>query len=178
MSNARFQVGDIVIRKNGKKPAEIAKIYSHSVFCKYLHNERGFSAYKDQIIKYEGEDEMSKEQLYSFKKEDGTIGYGTHQGTNSMGLYLIEVKGSGEILAIPKSNLEEVLPYTFAISRNGSTQQYIGVPGSVKVGDFLIEKTKSGNNFVEVVDINTKSKSAIAKFRGVRLIVEKFETID
>lgn len=110
--------------------------------------------------------------LYSFKKEDGTVSYGNHIGTNSNNQYLIEEKGTGTIHVFDVSDLEEVLPYTFSASINGKETHYVCQPGAVKKGDFLLYANGPAAQVATVTAVDTKNKSARAKFKGKKLVLE------
>lgn len=178
-----FQPGDLVTKLNGKKIAEI--IYEcywdkSQVTCKYLHSKQTFNEYKTNLKPYnqeESESIMETKTLYSFQKSDGTTGYGTHIGTNSANEFLIEEKGTNTIHVFKKSEIEEVLPYTFSASMNGKETHYVCTPDSLKKGDVLLYTGASNNNSVNlavVTAVDTKNKTARSKFRGVKLVTEPF----
>lgn len=172
---AQFSVGDIVTKLYGKKPAEITYTSDSYYNCKYLHSKQSFYAYGSELKFYEGEtDEMASDTktLYSFTKEDGTVAYGTHIGTNSQNQYLIEEKGSGAIHVLNKNDLEEVVPYTFSASIGGKDTHYIGTPGTVKKGDVLLYTGSNTPQVAVVTGIDTKNKSARSKFKGAKIVTE------
>lgn len=111
--------------------------------------------------------------LYSFSKVDGTVGYGTHIGTNSQNQYLIEEKGTGAILVFDKNKLEEVLPYTFSAKVGNSENHYQGTPGTLEVGDVLLHTDGGGLQVAVVSALDTKNKNARGKFKGVKLVTQK-----
>lgn len=173
----RFNVGDHVSKINGKKIAEVVVVPSyayHNYTCRYLDNGGTMYATENKL-KIADQDEQSQNMktLYSFTKEDGSTGYGTHIGTNSQNQYLIEEKGTGAILVFDKDKLEEVLPYTFSAKIGNSETHYQGTPGTLEVGDVLLH-TGGGNVHVAVVTaIDTKNKNARGKFKGVKLVTQK-----
>lgn len=175
----KFNVGDIVTKLCGKKPAEITYVSDYSgngyYTCKYLHSKQTFYAYGLDLKLYEGEtDEMASDTktLYSFAKEDGTTAYGTHIGTNSQNQYLIEEKGTGAIHVFEKSALEEVVPYTFSAKMGNSENHYVGTPGAVSKGDILLYTGSSSPQIAVVTGVDTKNKSARAKFKGAKIVTE------
>lgn len=175
----KFQVGDIVTKRSGKKPAQITYCYSgYQSYggyydCKYLHSGGSFTAYGEEMKIYEEDtEEMTQTKtLYSFTI-DGKVAYGTHIGTNSQNQYLIEEKGTGAIHVLNKTDLEEVLPYTFSASFNGKETHYIGTPGTVKKGDILLYTGSNSPQVALVTDIDTKNKSARSKFKGAKIVTE------
>ena len=67
-----FNLGDIVTKRSGKKPAKVTYVSdysSHGYYtCKYLHNNQSFSCYGDDLKLYEEETEMAdKQSLLAFK---------------------------------------------------------------------------------------------------------------
>lgn len=174
-SNASFQVGDVVTKQYGKKPARIVRkvMWNDYWYCVYLHNKTGFEAHPRDLVHYQEEEPMTETKtLYSFKKEDGTVSYGNHIGTNSNNQYLIEEKGTGTIHVFNTSDLEEVLPYTFSASINGKETHYVCQPGAVKKGDFLLYANGTVAQVAIVNAVDTKNKSARAKFKGKKLVLE------
>jgi hypothetical protein len=172
----QFNVGDIVTKQHGKKPAEITYIpsYPGGVFsCKYLHSKQTFYPRDYEIKLYDEETEMTtdKQTLYSFTV-DGETRYGTHIGTNSQNQYLIEEKGSGTIHVFDKSGLEEVVPYTFSATMGGKETHYVGTPGALKKGDVLLYTGSNTPQVAVVTGVDTKNKSARAKFKGAKIVTE------
>lgn len=172
---SQFNVGDIVTKKHGKKPAEIVSrgwYSSESWQCRYLHSKQSFTEYASDLKLYTEETEMADTKtLYSFTV-DGKIAYGTHIGTNSQNQYLIEEKGTGTIHVFDKKDLEEVLPYTFSAKMGSSENHYVGTPGSVSKGDILLYTGSSTPQIAVVTGVDTKNKSARSKFKGAKLTTE------
>jgi len=172
----KFNLGDIVTKKNGKKPAKITYVSDYCrdgyYTCKYLHNHQSFSCYGDDLKIYEEETEMADTKtLYSFTV-DGKVAYGTHIGTNSSNQYLIEEKGTGTIHVFDKKDLEEVLPYTFSAKMGSSENHYVGTPGALSKGDILLYTGSSTPQIAVVTGVDTKNKSARGKFKGAKLTTE------
>lgn len=171
----QFNVGDIVTKKHGKKPAEIVSrgwYSSESWQCRYLHSKQSFTEYASDLKLYTEETEMSDTKtLYSFTVDD-KVAYGTHIGTNSSNQYLIEEKGTGTIHVFDKKDLEEVLPYTFSAKMGTSENHYVGTPGAVSKGDILLYTGSSTPQIAVVTGVDTKNKSARSKFKGAKLATE------
>lgn len=172
-TNDKFEVGDIIISNYGKKPLKITSVYSSQVYASYLHNNATKSFYKSDIKHYEDHDAMTttSNTLFQITLEDGSVTYGTHVGTNSSNQYLIEEKGTGKIILANKSQLEEVLPYTFAVRLNGKTTHFQGEPEKVVKGDVLLYTGEGADNaqFAYVTAVDTKNKSATKAFKGLRV---------
>lgn len=171
---SKFQVGDVVVKLNGTSPARVTYISGTYYHCKYLVSGGTMYDYESNLKLYETE-AMSTDNktLYSFTKEDGTVAYGDHIGTNSQNLYLIEEKGTGSIHIRDKADLEEVLPYTFSAKMGNNETFYVGTPGTVQVGDILLYTGSSSPQIAVVTAIDTKSKNARSKFKGAKIVTQE-----
>lgn len=172
-NNDKFEVGDLIISNFGKMPLKVTNVYSNQVYARYLHNSTTKSFYKSDVKHYEDENAMTttSNTLFQIKLEDGGVTYGTHVGTNSSNQYLIEEKGTGKIILANKSQLEEVLPYTFSVRLNGKNVHFQGEPEKVKKGDVLLYTGEGADNaqFAYVTAIDTKNKGAAKAFKGLRV---------
>lgn len=180
MSNTKFKEGDIVISTNGKRPAVVTatSYYGHYdgyVYARYLHNNSSVRFDAQNVKLYEETNMSDAKTLYSLTKEDGTVVYGTHVGTNSQNKLLIEVKGTNEIILADKSQLEEVIPYTFAVRMNGKNTHYQCEPGKFKKNDVLLFTGAGADKFevAMVTAVDTKNKGATTAFKGLKLVTEE-----
>ena len=173
-NDTQFNVGDIVIKHNGSKPFKIIEVYSLRVVGRFLHNNSMVYADSSAIRYYDGAEGglPPSKTLYSFNDEGNTI-FGTHVGINSQNLFILEVQGQDDFVVKDPKELEEVLPYTFSIKVNGRETHYVGEPGRVSEGDWLILDNGSGYVIAQVQKVDTKSKGAKAKFDGRRLMTER-----
>ena len=117
-------------------------------------------------------------KLYQTKEE--TPRFGTLLATNSAGLLVLEMKGSGEVLAFETSAIEEVKPYTVCIQfldGSGRDYQYLSRKGDVEVGDLILLSSGSPT-IARVRKINTASDKATVTLRGVKLQTEAFGAAD
>jgi hypothetical protein len=172
----KFTVGDVVVSFNGKRPARITHISTYYVHAKYLHNGASIRFASNNIKLYEEETAMSQTNtLYQVKLEDGTITFGIHVGTNSSNQLLIEEKGTGRIIFASKSQVEEVLPFTFSVRQNGKTVHYLGEPDRVAKGDVLLYTGEGADRYelALVTAVNTKNKSATKTFQGKKVLTEE-----
>ena len=172
---AKFNVDDLVVKVNGKLPAKVVRYsYGSVVYCRYLHPPYApFQAYDHTLKLYENYPEMTtdKQTLYSFAI-DGETRYGTHIGTNSQNQYLIEEKTTGAIHVFAKNQLEEVVPYTFSATMGGKETHYVGTPDVLKKGDVLLYTESSTPQVAVVTGVDTKNKTARAKFKGAKIVTE------
>jgi len=171
----KFNVGDIVVKSNGKMPAKVIRYqYGTLVYCRYLHAPYSpFQAYENTLNLYENQPEMAidKQTLYSFVV-DGETRYGTHIGTNSQNQYLIEEKTTGAIHVFAKDQLEEVVPYTFSATMGGKETHYVSTPDVLKKGDVLLYTGSSTPQVAVVTGVDTKNKAAREKFKGAKVVTE------
>jgi transglutaminase/protease-like cytokinesis protein 3 len=173
---SKFNVGDIVTKTYGKKPAEITYLNSYGGHynCRYLESRQTFYATDNELKLHTEETEMAADTktLYSFTNPDGKVAYGTHIGTNSQNQYLIEEKTTGAIHVLEKKDLEEVVPYTFSASMGGKETHYVGTPGALSKGDVLLYTGSITPQVAVVTGVDTKNKSARAKFKGAKIVTE------
>lgn len=173
MASNQFQVGDIVIKRYGSKPFRITQRYGTRVVGRYLHNNNTVGTYIDEVKPFEGNDYPAtpSKTLYTFKDSEGNVTFGTHVGTNSQNLYILEVKGVDGYVVKDPEELEEVLPYTFSVKKNNRDYHYIGEPGKLSQGDWLIlEEPSNSYLIVQVQAVNTKNKGAKKKFKGCKIV--------
>lgn len=111
-------------------------------------------------------------KLYEIKHEGQTL-YGHKLAVNSQGQWVMEVKGTGAVLAVDKKDVEEVLPHTIGIQFDSSKQtySYLADAGKYKVGEFYILDAPSGRAIVKVVGVDTKSIHATKQFTPLAKIV-------
>jgi hypothetical protein len=181
MSNERFKEGDIIVSMNGKRPAVVSSTHYYGsygggyVYAKYLHNGSSIRFDANNVKLYEDGNMADAKTLYSLTKEDGTVVYGTHVGTNSQNKLLIEIKGTNEIVLADKNQLEEVIPYTFSVRMNGKNTHYQCEPGKFKKNDVLLYTGAGADKFevAMVTAVDTKNKGATIAFKGLKLVTEE-----
>lgn len=108
------------------------------------------------------EEEMSNSKtLYEIKSGELTF-YGFKLAVNSQGQWVMEVKGSGEVIAVDKTKVTEVMPYTVDINfcDGGQRYSYFDEKRQVSKGDVVV--ISGSNNYVIAVveGVDTKSKAA------------------
>lgn len=114
-------------------------------------------------------------QLYQIK---GTDKFGAVLATDSKGMKIFEVKGGG-IEVVTAEQIEEVFPFTFAVSFVGvenisKEYHFQGNSDEVKVGDLLVyEQGATTLGICRVTKVDTKSRSATKRFSGYKLQASK-----
>lgn len=163
-------VGDKIRRKGGVDPQTVTKVDLFRLLIWAEYDKSGQNYYpegqrlEDIVIIEEGEKDMTN-QLYEFEHE-GNTHYGYHLATNSQGLWVMEVKSSGATVAVDKSIVKEVIPYTVDIVffdsgvGESSRWSYTAKEGDWSVDDIIVIKPNSNTTFARVVAVDTKSKKA------------------
>ena len=174
-----INVGDYVVLGNGKKIIEVTKIggNGYSQYVKGVYVESG-KVIKDYFSYFSPAPEQNtntktmKEQLYTWNDPHNNTVYGIKLAINSAGEYVLEIKGTGQIVTIDPQLLTEVIPYTF-MAKNGNTEKhFISTEGKVSVGDTLIQTSTATLKIWVVKETDTKNKTAV-KFTGRRIVTEK-----
>ncbi|MEB4987997.1 hypothetical protein RXP21_28995, partial [Pseudomonas aeruginosa] len=87
--------------------------------------------------------------------------------TNSQGEWVMEVKGSGQIMAVAKDKVQEVLPYTIGVrfNNNGATYHYLAEKDKFPMGFYLVQSyVHDSFQVAQVVQVDTKSPKATVEF--------------
>ena len=179
----QFQIGDIVRRPTGKKLYEVISVngtgngHYDSVYVKAYPDGRSSSCvYMKNLVLADPEDSPSNKTtmktLYKFKDDSGTEVFGSHIGTDASNNYVLEVRGGGGIVVRPVSEVEEVIPWTFSVKINGKETHFMGQPGNIKKGDFLLYNCNGTPVLCTVTGVDTKCKTARDKFKGLKLVTE------
>lgn len=113
--------------------------------------------------------------LYVVKDDKGAeLGYAKFLAYNQKNEAVVEFK-NGDIKAVLKEQLEEVIPYTVSVTftDGGESYAYFAHEGAVKVGDFVIGVgARSAFGLCKVVGVNTKSRGAVKWLEGQKLVGE------
>ncbi len=174
----KFAEGDILVAINGKRPFRVTSTWGNRVSGRYIHSENPANFYTSDVKYYEETDTQEgkkmSQSIYKVALDDGAVTFGTKAGATAQGMVLIEEKGTGKILIVNDNQLEEQLPYTFAVRTQGNTQHYIGKPGIVEKGDIVIVMDQGVDKFVVgmVSAVDTKNKSATKTFKGRKVLTE------
>lgn len=111
-------------------------------------------------------------KLYEIKHEGQTL-YGHKLAVNSAGKWVMEIKGTGAVLAVDKSEVEEVMPHTISIQfdKGKQTYAYLAEAGKYKVGELYVLDAPYGRSIVQVVAVDTKSVQATKQFEPLAKLV-------
>lgn len=117
-------------------------------------------------------EEKNMSKLYEIIQGDQTL-YGTKLAVNSAGKWVMEIKGTGEVISVDKILVEEVMPYTIGVQfeTNKMVYHYISEKGKYEVGDLCVLDAPMGRAIVNVVSVDTKSQSATKQFNPLAKLV-------
>lgn len=105
-------------------------------------------------------------KLYEIKEVGKQPKFGHLLAINSSGKMVMEVKGTGEVIAVAEASIEEVMPYTIGISfGKGQIYHYLAAKGAYEVGDVFVLDAPMGRAIVNVVSVDTKSTNARVEFK-------------
>lgn len=180
-----FEVGDRVRLVRGQTPLVVIEVMRTSssnrpmIKAKYKHHRHWL--YADRIpwrqasdfVHYEESNEKEKSMTYIntelYETKDGK--FGTLLARNSTGQLVLEIKGTGEVIAVDPAEATVVRPYTVKLKSllersNGYHAET--VPGSVEVGDVIL---RDNGTLWTVTVLDTKAE-ANSVLRGRKLLTE------
>lgn len=148
---------------------DLAAVFEREVFYRnYKPKNMGVKNHCSEITLKPKETKMQDKKLYEIKAE-GNTRYGHKLAVNSQGYWVMEVKGTGEVLAVDKSFVQEVLPYSIGVQfESGKTvYHYLGEAGKHQVGDMFVLDAPNGRAIVQVVAVDTKNTNATKHFNPI-----------
>jgi hypothetical protein len=174
-----FSSGDIIVCKSGHRPmvAE-SDVYksTYRFYARYVHSNVQRYVYRDNMKLYDEQTPVKENAmtLYTIKLAEGKTTYGTKVGVNSANKFLMEEKGTGEILVVAPDAVEEIVPHTVSVTPLDSDRiesHYMVEPGKLVAGDLVLHGAKGSKIFsIGIVRfVDTKCKTA-KEFRGVKLV--------
>lgn len=106
------------------------------------------------------EQPVTENLLYQTKVGD-PIMFGTHIATDSKGRFVLEMKGSGNVLAFEEKEIEVVTPYTVELTPlfkdDGNSIHVLGQEGQVEKNDVLLELNSGRLWRVTLLDSKVRS---------------------
>jgi hypothetical protein len=184
-NDMRFAIGDRVRLRNGKNTLVIESISGtgKSLDARYEHSG-GLLSYRNsnEFVKVDDDDNEQKGtmtmkgKLFQTKEINPRFGIGL--AINSTGKYVLEMKGTGDLEAYNKTDIEVVMPFTYGVKFDGQGTEYayLGKEGMVAVGDLLLKMDGTkGITIAKVVAVDTKSEKATKYFDGVKLVTTPLE---
>jgi len=143
-----------------------------------------FKAWVQHVTKQDeaqkGNEEVTdKTKLYEIQLpvQGGSLtAYGHVLAINSAGKLVVEIKGSGEVIAVDPKQVQEVLPYTvgvkFTTSSGATTYHYLDEKRQLKPGDFLVMESalSQGLCIAMCTAVDTKSKTATKEINPLKIL--------
>jgi hypothetical protein len=137
---------------------------------------RYFAASRYNRHDQQKENTMTEKKLYqiSISESDvmyatklASVKYGHKLAVNSAGKWVMEIKGTGEVITCDKDDVEEVMPYTVSIQFQTGKQiySYLAEKDSVELDAFYIFDAPLGRAIAQVVKLDTKSPAASVEFK-------------
>lgn len=169
----RDQIMKDVIRRNEEKIRDsmglIDTFPREPIFPKVKINWPTESAIKEKDMQYEDDVQPADLTGKLFETNDGK--FGTLLATNSSGKMVLEIKGSGEVIAVDPTEATLVKPYTILVKRIAGQQtqriQWQAKKDVVEKGDLLVNK--DGTRYV-VLEIDTEADTERKAPEGLRRI--------
>tara|TARA_R110000765_G_scaffold414740_1_gene515409 strand:- start:296 stop:850 length:555 start_codon:yes stop_codon:yes gene_type:complete len=113
--------------------------------------------------------ENTMTKLYEINT-NGVSTYGAKLAVNSSGDWVMELKGTGAVVSVPKENVKEVLPYSVEVEftqGKAGLYSYLARKEDWVAGDLVIIPNTSG--VARVIKVNSASRSASRWITGVKL---------
>lgn len=110
---------------------------------------------------------MTEKKLYQINTPLDAVKYGHKLAVNSAGKWVMEVKGTGEVITCDKGDIEEVMPYTVSVQFETGKQiySYLGDKDQLELNAFYLYDSPMGRCIVQVVKLDTKSPAATKEFK-------------
>lgn len=125
----------------------------------------------DNLVDVTEEIEMNK--LYEFELDGKTV-YGSYLATDSSNKWVMEVRGSNQVVTIDKKEVREVIPYTISVCSLSNEKAFDvrAEKDKYKVGEIYLCKTENkGMGLLAILKLDTKSKTATKEFNPVSKVV-------
>ena len=129
------------------------------------------SYYEDLYQTYQTQQkENTMTTLYEITKGKKTL-FGSKLAVNSAGEWVMEVKGTGEVISVTKELVTEVLPYTVSIkfiNSHNTPYHYFATEGQYAVDDLIVVD----GGFARVSEVGTTSRKATKWLTGWKVSSE------
>ena len=175
-----LKVGDIVRKVHGRRLAKVTYLNgdkSHNMDIEWLHTGKpsAWQSMRDYVLATDEEINAAKGatgmELFEVSTPHG-VKIATKLMEKSKDIWIMEVKGSGEVIVTNTSNIKEIIKYTIEVKYNtGKIINYEASEGQYKVDEvFLMGNTL---DIARVSKVDSKCKSATAEFKPfAKLVVE------
>ena len=174
---SKIGIGDIVRKVHGKRLAEVVQIHDQRMSVRWLHNNitNSWQYIGEYVVATDEEINATKGvtgvELYEVETENGTK-IATKLMEKSKDTWIMEVKGSGEVVVVSKDKIKEIVKYTIEVKFNtGKITNYEATEGQYKLDEvFLMGNTL---DIARVIKLDSKCKSANSEFKPfAKLVLE------
>lgn len=119
------------------------------------------------VVETKKENTMTEKKLYQINTPLDAVKYGHKLAVNSAGKWVMEVKGTGEVITCDKNDIEEVMPYTVSVQFETGKQiySYLGNKDQLELNAFYLFDSPVGRCIAQVVKLDTKSPTATKEFK-------------
>jgi hypothetical protein len=119
------------------------------------------------LPKKQKENTMDEKKLYQIITDFGGVKYCHKLAVNSAGKWVMEIKGTGEVITCDKDSVEEVMPYTVSVQfqTDKTVYSYLANKDQVELNAFYIFDSPMGRAIAQVVKLDTKAPAASVGFR-------------
>ncbi len=119
------------------------------------------------VVETKKENTMTEKKLYQINTPLDAVKYGHKLAVNSAGKWVMEVKGTGEVITCGKDDIEEVMPYTVSVQFETGKQiySYLGNKDQLELNAFYLLDSPMGRCIAQVVKLDTKSPTATKEFK-------------
>lgn len=161
--------GMVVRKVNGKNHAEVLYEGYHPK-VRWFHSDKEQFIYNDCYWVEVTKEEVNMNSLYEVAI-DGSTKIATKLMEKSNKAWIMELKGSNEVVVVDPKDVSEIVPYTIEVNVAGTSQHYQADEGTYSVDDlFVMGKTLQ---LARVVKLDTKNKAAKNTFKPyAKLLVE------
>ncbi len=182
---AKFQEGDFVRKAMGKRVAVVTRVVGMDRFhVTYLHNNKrcGYEWQREYVKVNKDEYNEKGEQLtmsatnklYEINYAGEAARIATKLMEKSPTSWIMEVKGTNEVLVVPAANCKEIIPYTIkVVYTSGTVSHYHADPGQYEKGDIYLVTTSGKPELAQIVEVDSKGVSNKEFKHSGKLVVEK-----
>lgn len=182
---ATFQEGDYVREAAGTRVAVVTRVVGEESFdIMYLHNNRyiGYE-WQREYVKVNKDDYNEKgekltmsatNKLYEINYAGEAARIATKLMEKSPTSWIMEVKGTNEVLVVPAANCKEIVPYTIkVVYTSGTITHYLADPGQHEKGNTYLVTTSGKPELAQIVEVDSKGVSNKEFKHSGKLVVEK-----
>lgn len=157
----RIQVGDFVKKPSGSRTALVLEeLYGDGLHIQWQHNGTKSRVYRRDFVKA---DAMTNSTTLFEVNHNGTTKIATKLMEKSNKAWIMEIKGTCEVLVVDPKDVSEIVPYTIEVNLNGNSQHFQVDEGAYNVDEvYLMGKTLQ---LARIVKLDTRNKATKNTFK-------------